>query len=133
MVSPVFAGGDLLYFVASRAHHADVGGMSPGSLPLSVELYQEGLIIPPVKLCDAGEYNDALLALIIANSRGPKERLGDLQAQLAAQRVGERRLLGLLAAHGRERLREHENALLDYSRRLTEASIAAIPDGVYRF
>ena len=133
MVSPVFAGGDLLYFVASRAHHADVGGMSPGSLPLSVELYQEGLIIPPVKLCDAGEYNDALLALIIANSRGPKERLGDLQAQLAAQRVGERRLLGLLAAHGRERLREHENALLDYSRRPTEASIAAIPDGVYRF
>lgn len=133
MLSPVFADDELRYFVASRAHHADVGGMSPGSLPLSVELYQEGLIIPPVKLRDAGKTNEALLSLLTANSRGPKERLGDLQAQLAAQRVGERRLLALMAAQGRARCREHANALLDYSRRLTEASIAKIPDGVYRF
>ena len=133
MLSPVFVDDELLYFVASRAHHADVGGMSPGSLPLSVELYQEGLIIPPVKLCEAGKYNEALFSIITANSRGPKERLGDLQAQLAAQRVGERRLLGLLASHGRERLHEHAVALLDYSRRLTEEGINSIPDGVYRF
>ena len=133
MLSPVFVAGELLYFVASRAHHADVGGMSPGSLPLSVELYQEGLIIPPVKLCSAGIYNDALLALITANSRGPRERLGDLQAQLAAQRVGEKRMLDLLASHGREKMKAHADALMDYSRRLTESSIEAIPNGVYSF
>ena len=133
MLSPVFVEDELLYFVASRAHHADVGGMSPGSLPLSVELYQEGLIIPPVKLCEAGTFNDALLALITANSRGPKERLGDLQAQLAAQRVGERRLMGLLASHGRVSMKEHADALMDYSRKLTEASIQAIPNGIYSF
>src|SRR5690606_40215751 len=85
MVSPVFAGGEIAYFVASRAHHADVGGMSPGSLPLSTELYQEGLIIPPIKLIYSGWINEAALALITANSRAPQERLGDIEAQLAAQ------------------------------------------------
>src|SRR5690606_13489505 len=96
MISPVFDGEILAFFIASRAHHADVGGMSPGSLPLSTELYQEGLIIPPVKLVDAGKRSDDILALITANSRAPQERIGDLEAQLAAHRVGERRLSGLL-------------------------------------
>ena len=120
MVSPVFVDGEVRFFVASRAHHADVGGMSPGSLPLSTELYQEGIIIPPVKLMDAGVRNEGLLALITANSRAPQERLGDLQAQLAAQRVGERRLLALVDAHSEARVTEHADALLDYSRRMTE-------------
>ncbi|MBL8154724.1 MAG: hydantoinase B/oxoprolinase family protein [Anaerolineae bacterium] len=133
MVSPVFVEGMLRFFVASRAHHADVGGMSPGSLPLSTELYQEGIIIPPVKLMAGGKRNEGVLALITANSRAPEERLGDLEAQLAAQRVGERRLLGLAAQHGVERMLDHAEALLDYSRRMTEAVIEAIPDGVYRF
>jgi N-methylhydantoinase B len=133
MVSPVFVDDSVRFFVASRAHHADVGGMSPGSIPLSTELYQEGIIIPPVKLMDGGRRNDALLALITANTRAPEERLGDLEAQLAAQRVGERRLLAMVAAHGEARVTEHAGALLDYSRRMTEAVIAAIPDGVYEF
>ncbi len=133
MVSPVFVGDDLRFFVASRAHHADVGGMSPGSLPLSTELYQEGIIIPPVKLVDAGQPNDAVLALITANSRAPEERRGDLQAQLAAHRVGETRLQAIVGTHGIVHVEAHATALLDYSRRLTEAAIAAIPDGVYRF
>lgn len=133
MVSPVFVGDAVRFFVASRAHHADVGGMSPGSLPLSTELYQEGVIIPPVRLVDAGQRNEGVLALITANSRAPAERLGDLEAQLAAQRVGERRLLALVATHGEERVQEHAQALMDYSRRMTEAVIADIPDGVYRF
>jgi N-methylhydantoinase B/oxoprolinase/acetone carboxylase alpha subunit len=95
MVSPVFAEtqggqGDLRpsFWVASRAHHSDIGGMAPGSLPLSTELYQEGLIIPPTKLVDAGQRNEGVLALITANSRAPEERLGDLEAQMAAHRVG---------------------------------------------
>ncbi len=133
MISPVFAGGDLHYFVASRAHHADVGGMTPGSSPLSTELYQEGIIIPPLKLRLSGWMNDGALALIIANSRNPEERLGDIEAQLAAHRVGESRLHDMLIAHGSESAAEHAAALLAYSRRLTEAVIAAIPDGVYRY
>jgi N-methylhydantoinase B len=134
MVSPVFVqAGAPAFFVASRAHHADIGGMSPGSLPLSTELYQEGLILPPIKLADGGQRNDGVMRLITANSRAPEERIGDVEAQLAAQRVGERRLLAMTATHGTRRVRDHADALIAYSRRLTEAAIAAIPDGSYAF
>ena len=133
MVSPVFVDGKAEFFVASRAHHADVGGMSPGSLPLSTELYQEGLILPPIKLVEGGKRSDSVLRIITANSRAPEERLGDLEAQLAAQRVGERRLQSLVDAHGLAEVQAHSDELLDYSRRMTEAVIAAIPDGIYRF
>jgi N-methylhydantoinase B len=133
MVSPVFAGGEIVYFVASRAHHADIGGMAPGSLPLSTELYQEGLIIPPVKLIYSGWISEGVLDLITANSRDPEERQGDLEAQLAAHRIGESRLLSLLVDHGVEVVQEHAQALIDYSRRMTEATIEAMPDGVYAF
>ncbi|RMF77777.1 MAG: hydantoinase B/oxoprolinase family protein [Chloroflexi bacterium] len=133
MVSPVFLDDALAFFVASRAHHADVGGMSPGSLPLSTELYQEGVIIPPIKLRDAGVRNDAVLTLITANSRAPEERLGDLEAQLASHRVGEQRLQAMVAQHGAARVTEHADALMDYSRRMTEAVIRDIPDGVYTY
>ena len=133
MISPVFAGGDLRYFAASRAHHADVGGMSPGSLPLSTELYQEGVIIPPIKLQLSGWMNDGAMALIIANSRNPEERLGDIEAQLAAHRVGENRLRDMMIQHGVERTGEHAAALLDYARKMTESVIADIPDGIYHY
>jgi len=133
MVSPVLAGGEIVYFVASRAHHADVGGISPGSLPLSTELYQEGIIIPPVKLMYSGWISEGVLDLITANSRAPEERLGDLEAQMAAHRVGERRLLGILAENGVDVVNEHSDALMDYSRRMTEATIRSIPDGEYAF
>ncbi len=133
MISPVFAGGDLSYFVASRAHHADVGGMTPGSAPLSTELYQEGIIIPPLKLRLSGWMNEGAMALIVANSRNPAERIGDLEAQLAAHRIGESRLADMMIEHGVESTAEHANALLEYSRYMTEAVIARIPDGVYRF
>lgn len=133
MVSPVFAGGEVVFFIASRAHHADVGGMSPGSLPLSTELYQEGIIIPPVHLMHSGWLNQGVLSLITANSRAPEERIGDLEAQLAAHRMGERRLLTLLAEQSTARVQEHAEALLAYSRRMTEAAVADVPDGVYTF
>jgi len=133
MVSPVFAGGEALFYVASRAHHADVGGMSPGSLPLSTELYQEGLIIPPVLLKLSGWMNEGVLALILANSRNPQERQGDLEAQLAAQRIGEARLINLLVSQSVERVLEHTEALIDYAERMTRTVIASIPDGVYAF
>ncbi|MCY4145787.1 MAG: hydantoinase B/oxoprolinase family protein [Chloroflexi bacterium] len=131
MISPVFAGGELCYFVASRAHHADVGGMTPGSSPQSTELYQEGLIIPPVKLRLSGWLNEGALALLVANSRNPAERIGDIEAQLAAQRVGESRLCDLMIEQGVEATAEHAVALQDYSQRMMQAVIARLPDGVY--
>lgn len=133
LVSPVFIADKLAFFVASRAHHADVGGMSPGSLPLSSEIYQEGLIIPPLKLAEGGKTNAGVMALITANSRTPDERLGDLDAQLAAHRVGEKRLLKIVQQHGLEMVQEHALALQAYARSMTEAVIAAIPDGIYTF
>jgi len=135
MVSPVFCDGQALpaFFVASRAHHADVGGMAPGSLPLSNELYQEGIIIPPIRLMDAGERREGVWALITANSRAPGERLGDLEAQLAAHRVGERRMAALAETHGLKRVVEHGDALIEYARRTIEAAVARMPEGIYRF
>lgn len=127
MVSPIFAGDTLAFFAASRAHHADVGGMAPGSLPLSTELYQEGLILPPVKL------TPEVRTLIAANSRTPDERRGDIDAQLAAQTLGARRMLDLIVAHGLAAVLAHADALIAYTQRMTESVIAGIPDGVYRF
>ncbi len=133
MVSPVFAADQIAFYIASRAHHADVGGMSPGSLPLSTELYQEGIIIPPVKLKLSGWINDGVLAMITANSRNPEERIGDLEAQLAAHRVGENRLTDIMVKQGVDHAQEHATALMQYSQRMTESLIATLPDGVYQF
>lgn len=134
MVSPVFLGGtEPGFFAASRAHHADVGGMTPGSLPLSTELYQEGIIIPPVKLYDAGRLNEDLLRLILRNVRTPDERRGDLAAQRAAHAVGERRLQELVTAHGRGEVLAYAAHLQAYSERLTRAAIVTWPEGVYPF
>lgn len=133
MVSPVFAADDLVFFIASRAHHADIGGMSPGSLPLSTELYQEGLIIPPVKLYLSGWQNDGVMALITANTRNPDERIGDIEAQLAAHRVGISRISDIMIQHGVDTALEHAQALMDYSLRMTQSVIASIPDGVYSY
>ena len=121
------------FFVASRAHHADVGGMSPGSMPLATEVYQEGLIIPPIKLVEGGRINQGVLALICRNVRTPDERRGDLAAQIAAQRLGERRVAEIAARYTPALVVEHAAALLAYSERMMRAAIRAIPDGVYRY
>jgi N-methylhydantoinase B len=135
MVSPVFAAEheSPAFYVASRAHHADVGGMSPGSLPPSTEIYQEGLIIPPIKLVEAGAVNEAVLQLILRNVRTPEERRGDLAAQRAAHTVGTRRLRGLFDAHGSEEVIAYASHLQTYSERLTRAALAEWPTGAYRF
>ena len=132
-VSPVFADGRLAFFLATRAHHADVGGMSPGSLPLSTELYQEGIIIPPVKLVRRGVMNEELLRLILRNVRTPDERRGDLEAQRAAHAVGERRLGALVASHGLAEVTAFAQHLQDYSERMTRAAIESWPDGDFAF
>jgi N-methylhydantoinase B len=135
MVSPVFAEGleAPQFFVASRAHHADVGGMSPGSMPLATEIYQEGLIIPPVKVAEGGHTVQAILDIILRNVRTPTERRGDLAAQMAAHRVGERRLGEIVTRYGLEETLRYANGLLAYAERLTRAAIRRMPDGVYVF
>ncbi|HEX7737820.1 MAG TPA: hydantoinase B/oxoprolinase family protein [Ktedonobacteraceae bacterium] len=134
MVSPVFIGvdpdgraGELFGFVASRAHHADIGGMSPGSMPMSRELYQEGVIIPPLKVVKAGVVNQEVLDLFYRNVRTPDERRGDMQAQLATARVGERRLQEIIARYGSQTVQAHAEALLAYSASLTRHALAQLP------
>ncbi len=136
MVSPVFSAGArrrLLGYVASRAHQSDIGGMSPGSMPLATELIQEGLIIPPVRLCTAGKINEDVLALVLRNVRTPDERRGDFDAQLAAQRTGVRRFEELGEHYGTRVLRQRMVELLAYAERLTRARLRSLPEGEYEF
>ena len=123
----------LLGFVGNRAHHADIGGMSAGSMPLSQEIYQEGLIIPPVKLMIGGEKNEDVWRLLMANVRTPIERAGDLQAQLAANRIGIDRMLGFVKRFGVRTLFADMEALLRYSERMTCQLIGQLPNGCCRF
>jgi len=135
MVSPVFLEEKRppAFFVATRAHHADVGGMAPGSFGLATELVQEGLVIPPLKLYDGGTPNESLLTLILRNVRTPTERRGDLAAQRAAHTVGEGRLHALADAHGADQVRSYAHFLQSYSEHRTRAAVSKWPDGTYTF
>ncbi len=123
----------LIGFVASRAHHADVGGISPGSMPIAEELTQEGVVIPPIKLYDRGRLNQPVLDLLLRNMRAPDERRADLDAQIAANRTGEARLREIIDRYGLRRSQQLMRALMDYAEHMTLAAIAAIPDGAYTF
>lgn len=118
--------------LASRAHHADVGGMTPGSMPLSREIFQEGLRIPPVHLVRRGELDAVVWRILLANVRTPVEREGDLHAQLAALDVGARRLNELAQRRGVAELSAAFQALAAYADRLVRRVIESIPDGIYR-
>jgi N-methylhydantoinase B/oxoprolinase/acetone carboxylase alpha subunit len=133
-VAPVFSGKRKpSFYLANRAHHADVGGMSPGSMPMAREIYQEGIRIPPVLILRKGRLDRDLLNLLLANVRTPVEREGDLMAQLAAIRRGETRLRELVAKYGLARVQSNMRALQDYSERMMRATIRQLPDAVYRF
>jgi N-methylhydantoinase B len=132
LVSAAYAGGDSpLGHLATRAHHADVGGMAGGSMPLAREIYQEGLRIPPVLLVSSGRRNEDVWRIIRANVRTPDERDGDLSAQLAALTTGERRLRELVERRGRAEVEAAMNALLEYADRLVRQGLARIPNGVF--
>jgi N-methylhydantoinase B len=122
-----------LGFVASRAHHADVGGMSPGSMPLAEEMIQEGVVIPPIKLHEGGRLNEGVLALMLRNMRAPDERRGDLEAQLAAQRTGEERLREVVGRFGRDQATRLMGELMDYAERMTRAALREVPEGEHEF
>lgn len=131
LVAPVFVPGHdaPAFYVANRAHHADVGGIAPGSLSLSRELYQEGIILPPVKICREDALDDGLLRVFLRNVRTPEERRGDLLAQIAANRVGIRRLQQFTARYGLEHMALYGRALQDYAERITRSLLASLPDG----
>ena len=131
MVMPVFCAGvdEACFFVAARAHHADVGGTFAGSMGPAREIFQEGLRIPPVKMVRGGVVDEGLMAMVLLNVRTPVEREGDLAAQIGACRVGEQRLLQLVERYGVERLRVLGEELLDYSERLVRAELKRLPSG----
>ncbi len=138
LVTPVFITAEnqtdqLIGFVACRAHHADVGGMTPGSMPIAREIFQEGLILPPVKLMKKGELDRDILKILLANVRTPGERQGDIMAQVAANQRGASRLIELISRYGRYEVNLYMHELLAYSERMTRALIKGLPDGSYRF
>lgn len=120
-----------LFFVANRAHHSDIGGAQPASMGLSEEIYQEGLRIPPVALERGGKIQRDAIALLLANVRTPREREGDLAAQVAACRLGERRLREYAQKYGATKIGFYLGALERYSARLMREALGRIPDGVY--
>jgi N-methylhydantoinase B len=133
MVLPVFPSGHAkpAFYVSNRAHHADVGGTFPGSMGPANEIFQEGLRIPPVRIVRAGTIDREMLDLILLNVRTPKEREGDLESQIGACRVGERRILQLWEKYGETKLLGLMEELLDYSEALVRAELRAMPAGEY--
>ena len=119
------------FYVANRAHHADVGGALAGSMGPAREIFQEGVRIPPVKIFRRGEMNADVMALLLANVRTPAEREGDLAAQIAACRTGERRLLEVVAKYGADQTADYGQHLLDYSGEMMRAALREMPAGTY--
>ena len=134
MVAPVFLPGRTspAFYVANRAHHADVGGMYPGSMGLCREIAQEGIRIPPVKFMRAGRIDAQLLAVILANVRTPREREGDLTAQLGACSIGAARMLELVRRFGHARLMRGVRAMIDGSERMMRNVLSSLPAGEWR-
>jgi N-methylhydantoinase B len=130
MVAPIAPREEILGYAVTRAHHADVGGSTPGSMPAgATELFEEGLVLPPTRIATDGTFDESVLELVLANVRTPAERRADLHAQLAATERGQARVAELLDDHGRRQLHDAIDAVIDYSRERTETAIEALPDG----
>ncbi len=134
LVRPIFRDGQLVCFIASAAHWHDVGGAVPGNYnPAATECWQEAVQIPPVRIVQGGQLNPDVLAILMANTRLPDSLWGDLNGQLAALELGDRRLADLLDAYGEPLVLQALQALRERARRLMKAEIASLPDGVYAF
>lgn len=132
MVSPIFIDEEPLGYAASRAHHADVGGMTPGSMPAGArEIYQEGVRLPPVRLITEGSVNDDVLDLLMANVRNSHERHADIRAQIAANERADTRLREFVTNHGKDRTITAFDAVIDYSHDRITAELTELPDGTY--
>ena len=134
VVAPIFHRGQPIALSAAMTHHQDVGGMSPGSVPTTAtEIFQEGIRIPPLKLHDAGEPNRTLLDLLELNVRIPETFIGDLNAQIAACRIGARRVGEIAHRYGADTFQAIGTELMRRSEVLTRAAISQVPDGTYRY
>ena len=135
VVRPVYLPGEKtpMFYTANRAHHADVGGMAAGSMPLSREIYQEGIIVPPIKLEENGHFNEMFLKMLKINVRTPHEREGDILAQYMAAKVGEMRLLDVVRKNGAAEVLHYMEEMQKYSERMVRGLINNIPDGTYTF
>jgi len=133
LIAPLFHAGRLQTFVANRAHHADIGAATPGSMPLSRTLEEEGLLIPPVRLVHRGQPDPTVLENILSQLRSGETGRGDFAAQISANRAGLARLRELLAFHGPKGFAQALADLNAYGQRLARATFEAIPDGEYRF
>jgi N-methylhydantoinase B/oxoprolinase/acetone carboxylase alpha subunit len=133
LIAPVYVGNSIAFFVANRAHHSDVGGMKAGSMPLSAEIFQEGLIIPPLKLVKKGQVDPEILSLILANVRSPAERQGDLMAQIAANRRGMQRLQENIKKYGFTHIKDYSGFLINYTDNIFRSFLRQVPNGRYQF
>jgi len=132
LITPLFHEGKLRAFAANRAHHADIGGITPGSISAdATEIYQEGVRIPPLKLWKRGQLDEGAFQLILANVRTPREREADLRAQFAANQIGQRRFGEIVQRHGWRILSLAIEQLLAYSERRMRTEIRRIPAGIY--
>jgi len=120
-----------LFYVANRAHHADIGGATPGSMGLATDVYGEGVRIPPIRIVRDGEMCDDVMKLILANVRSNQERRADFEAQIGSLKTGATRLLEIVERRGRKEASEYASHLISYSARVMRHVIEAIPDGSY--
>lgn len=132
IVQPIFSDGRLIAFSVSLTHHQDVGGISPGSIPPNAtDIFQEGLRLPPLKFCEKGVFNDAMLRVLRCNSRTPDEFLGDIDAQVSACAIGARRMVQLAEAYSADLLLEACRLMLDRSEEMTRIALMELPEGTY--
>jgi len=133
IIAPYFFNNKIEYFLACRAHHADVGGITPGSMPLSKNINEEGVIISPSKLYSKNKINRALFNKIINSTRDPEERKGDFNAQIGAVNLGLSRLHSVIKKYSLKKVRDASDELLRYSERMMRSVIKEIKDGTYEF
>ena len=131
LISPIFYDGHVVGYVASLAHHVDVGGGAPASIGAFREIYQEGVIIPPVKFVAGGQINRDVFDLVLAQVRAKRETAGDFRAQIASNNTGIRRMTALLDRMGVETVGRYVDELIEYTNRRTQAELAKLPKGVY--
>ena len=130
-LSPLHSSPVPLFYVANRAHHADIGGATPGSMGMATDIYGEGLSIPPIRLVRNGQLDEDVMRLILANVRSHDERRGDFQAQIGSLRTGATRLLEIVERRGEREAADYATHLIEYSARLMRNAIESIPDGSY--
>lgn len=134
IVAPVYAKEKMpVFYAANRAHHADVGGMSSGSMPLSTSIFQEGIIIPPVKIVERGRINSSLMEFFLNNVRTPVEREGDFAAQIMANMTGSKRIKTLWETYDLATVEYYAGCLMEYGEKMTREMIRQIPDGSFEF